>query len=83
MIVQVPVNSFSSVNIATTGLLEATLRKSKVHSLLSVNIATTGLLEVEGTQLSWCEHSNSRRSPGDSHIDSRCALAECDPNFQL
>ena len=44
---QVPVNSFSSVNIATIGPLEATPEMSQVHSLLSVNIATPGSLQVE------------------------------------
>ena len=46
IMVQVPVKSFSSVNIATTGPLEATLGISQVHSLLSVNIATPDSLQV-------------------------------------
>ena len=45
--VQVPVNSFLSVNIAAaTGPLETTPGMSQVHSLLSVNIATPGSLQV-------------------------------------
>ena len=46
IMVQVPVSSFSSVNIATTGLLEATPGMSQVHILLSVNVATSGSLQV-------------------------------------
>ena len=44
--VQILANNFSSVNIATTGPLEATLGMSQVQNLLSVNIASPGSLQV-------------------------------------
>ena len=46
IMVQVPVNNFLSVNIATTGPLEATPGMSQVQNLLSVNIATPGGSQV-------------------------------------
>ena len=44
--VQVSVDSFSSMNMATTGSLEATPGMSQLHSLLSVNTMTPGSLKV-------------------------------------
>ena len=46
ILVQVSVNSFLSVNIATTGPLKATPGMSQVHNLLSVNIVTPGSHQV-------------------------------------
>ena len=65
IMVQVPVNNFLSVNIATTGPLEATPGMSQVQNLLSVNIATPGGSQVHSRWVpAECEPSFTSKLPG-------------------